>query len=348
MTGAGPLTGVGIVLIGRNEGARLRGCLESVRGRATASVYVDSGSTDGSVALAKSFGADVVELPMDRPFTAARSRNAGFGRLLALFPDLELVQFVDGDCRVAEGWLETSAASLRDRNDLAVVCGRRREAFPGSSVYNRLCDLEWDTPVGEAMACGGDAMMKVAAFKAVGGFNPDVIAGEEPELCLRLRAAGWKIQRLDAEMTLHDAAMTRFSQWWRRNVRTGYGTADASARHGQTHERQDVRAVRSMILWAGALPFLALLAAWPSRGLSIPVLLLVYLAQGGRMYLRERGKGRVPRDARAYAFFTLLGKAPQIQGVVRFWIHRARGQQARIIEYKTASPTVPARSTQMP
>ena len=158
----------GMVVIGRNEGERLRRCLESAGDLARGTVYVDSGSTDGSVGLARSLGADVVELPSDRPFTAALARNAGLERLVAKVPGVVLVQFVDGDCRVAEGWMARAMATLDGRKDVGVVCGRRREAFPDTSIYNRLCDMEWDTPVGEAKACGGDAMMRVEAFRAVG------------------------------------------------------------------------------------------------------------------------------------------------------------------------------------
>src|SRR5262245_27425374 len=92
---AEPLGHVGVVAIGRNEGERLRRCLESVMGKVRAVVYVDSGSTDDSVALARSLGTTVVELDLSRPFTAARSRNSGIARLCEADPDVEFVQVVD-------------------------------------------------------------------------------------------------------------------------------------------------------------------------------------------------------------------------------------------------------------
>src|SRR5579864_8939667 len=187
---------VGVIAIGRNEGERLRRCLASVVGRGMPVVYVDSRSTDGSVELARSLGADVVELDLSLPFSAARARNAGVERLATIAPDARLVQFVDGDCEVGDGWIERAAAELNDRSDVAVVCGRRRERFPDASIYNRLADLEWDTPVGEVKSCGGDAMMRLDAFHAAGGFDATVVAGEEPELCQRLRARGWKVLRI--------------------------------------------------------------------------------------------------------------------------------------------------------
>lgn len=325
---------IGVVVIGRNEGERLRRCLESLIGRASRLVYVDSGSTDGSQALASSLGAEVVVLPADQPFTAARARNAGFERLLALQPQTDFVQFVDGDCVVQEGWIEHAAAALIAHPDVAVVCGRRREMHPESSCYNRLCDLEWDTPVGEARACGGDAMMRASALAAVGGYDPTIIAGEEPELCVRLRLNGWRILRLGVEMTLHDAAMTRFSQWWRRTLRAGHAYAEGAARHGRPPERHCVRDVRSILVWGGALPLLAVAAAWPTRGASLAVLLLIYVLQGARIAWRERRRGRSGPDARLYAIFTVLGKFAQLLGVMTYWRNRLLGRRTRIIEYK--------------
>ena len=206
---------VGIVAIGRNEGERLRRCLDSVVGHGHTVVYVDSGSTDGSVDLARAKGVEVVQLDMSKPFTMARGRNAGFARLEEIEPGIQFIQFVDGDCEVVNGWLETALARLKDRADVAIVSGRRRERFPDRSLYNRLADIEWDTPIGEARYCGGDALVRVDAFRQVGGYNVSLIAGEDPDLAVRIRQHGWVVLRIDAEMTLHDMAMTRFSQWWK-------------------------------------------------------------------------------------------------------------------------------------
>jgi GT2 family glycosyltransferase len=322
---------IGVVVIGRNEGERLRRCLASLDPAALPVVYVDSGSTDGSVGLARSLGVEVVELDLAVPFTAARARNAGFERLTQSRPDVEFVQFVDGDCEVAAGWLVNAAVALADDPKLAVVCGRRRERHPEASVYNRLCDIEWDTPVGEALACGGDALIRVAAFCEAGGFDPAVIAGEEPELCLRLRRAGWKIRRLDAEMTLHDAAMTRLGQWWRRTVRAGYAYSLGAWMHGRSPERHYRRERRRVVIWGFLIPVLLLAAAWPTWGLSLLGFLL-YPLQIVRVARKVRGRPR--RDALAFAASCVLGKFPEFVGLCRFTLTRLHGRQSRLIEYK--------------
>jgi GT2 family glycosyltransferase len=326
---------IGIVAIGRNEGDRLRACLRSVIGENRSVVYVDSGSTDGSVAMAREMGAEVVELDLSTPFTAARARNEGFARLEKLNGTPELVQFIDGDCEVVAGWLDRAVDELQKDEKLAVVCGRRRERFPDATIYNRICDMEWDTPVGDAKACGGDAMIRAAAFREVGGYDPSVIAGEEPEMCVRLREKGWKIRRIDAEMTLHDAAMTKFGQWWKRNVRAGHAAAEGYAMHGARPERHGARRVRSNWVYGIILPLLALGLAWPTRGISL-VLLLAYPLLAWRVAGQERKRGRSPRDARLQGFFVMLGKLPQAIGQAKYCWNRMIGRRSKLIEYKGA------------
>lgn len=319
---------VGAVVIGRNEGARLVACLASLQGVAGRVVYVDSGSTDGSLAAAEAAGAAVVALDPARPFTAARARDAGLARLRALGAPA-YVQFVDGDCALREGWLGTAHAFLEAHPRAAVACGRRRERFPEASVFNRLCDWEWDTPVGRAKACGGDALMRVEAVVAVGGFREDVIAAEDDELCVRLRAAGWEIWRLDAEMTWHDAAMRRFGQWWRRAVRAGHGFAQVGALHPGYFAAER----RRVWIWGALLPAAAaaalLAAPWAALG-AVGLYGLSFARVGARLRRGGMGTG----DALRCAGLVTLSKFPNLQGVLTYRLRRARGREKTIIEYK--------------
>ncbi|MEQ6248533.1 glycosyltransferase [Sulfitobacter sp. HNIBRBA3233] len=311
---------VAAVVIGRNEGARLIACLQSLRGLSPV-IYVDSGSTDGSVAAARRLGATVVELDMTQPFTAARARNAG---LSALPDSTDLVQFLDGDCVLDAGWIATARQFLQGHPEVAVVCGRRREIAPDASVYNRLIDREWDTPPGAAKACGGDALMRVAPLRGVGGYRESLIAGEEPELCVRLRQAGWGIWRLDAEMTAHDAQVTKFGQWWRRTVRAGYAFAEGAALHGAAPERHWVRERRRALVWGAGVPLViagAVLVAGPVALLG----LLVYPVQVLRL-ARHGGW--------AWAFFTVLGKFAEARGALGYLTDQMRNRRRGIIEYK--------------
>jgi GT2 family glycosyltransferase len=322
---------LGVVVIGRNEGKRLRVCLSSLLRRVAPHnvVYVDSGSTDGSALLAQSMGCDVVNLNMQIPFTAARARNEGLVRALEYMPALEYLQFVDGDCEVREGWLNVAAAFLEVNPGVAAVCGRRRERAPHASVYNALCDMEWNTPVGQAKSCGGDVLMRVPAIQAVGGYRSDLIAGEEPELCVRLRAAGWKIWRLDSEMTWHDAAIHRFSQWWNRNKRAGYAYAEGAFLHGGKPERHCVRNAARALTWGVLLPVLAFVgAAWRHEMLLIG---LLYPLQILRLVKSSSLSGVL---AWQRAYFLTLGKFAEVQGIFRFVMNRLQNKAGRLIEYK--------------
>lgn len=323
------MSSLAVVAIGRNEGARLERCLVSAAKAAELVVYVDSGSTDGSVAFAQSIGTAVVALDMSQPFTAARARNEGLRKALALKPDLTFVQFVDGDCEMAPTWLAQARGFLDQHADVAAVCGRRRERFPEASVYNQLCDLEWNTPVGEAKACGGDVLMRAQAISRVDGYRENVIAGEEPELCIRLRAQGWRIWRLDADMTWHDANMTRFTQWWLRAVRCGYAYALGAHLHGAPPERHWVAERNRALLWGLALPVLCLglgaISPWLSIGWAM------YPAQIIRLARRGAPPGSSPW---AHAWFSTIGKFAEVQGIGRFWKDRLMARTPRIIEYK--------------
>jgi glycosyltransferase involved in cell wall biosynthesis len=307
------------VVIGRNEGARLIGCLQSLRGQVRRLVYVDSGSSDGSIEAARGLGAQVVALDMSHPFTAARARNAG----LAILQAPDFVQFVDGDCEVAPGWIAAALAGFAAHPAAVVVCGRRRERFAGASVYNALADAEWDTPVGRARACGGDALMRFAAVQAAGGYREDLIAGEEPELCLRLARAGGEIWRIEAEMTLHDAAMAHFGQWWRRTVRAGHAFAEGAALHGRGPERHWVAEARRGMVWGLVLPMGIVVA-----GLLQPLgwlLVLIYPAQVARLSRRMGWRGAV---------FSVIGKFAEARGALGYWLGRLRGRRRGLIEYK--------------
>jgi glycosyltransferase involved in cell wall biosynthesis len=329
MMSGGDSDAFGVVAIGRNEGERLKGCLRSALTAAT-TVYVDSGSTDTSVQWAREFGVDVVELDMTAPFTAARARNAGFRRLRELAPDLNYVQFIDGDCELDKSWPASAISLLRANEMVGAVFGRRRERFPDRSIYNRMCDREWDIPIGEVLACGGDVMMRVRALEAAGGYRDELIAGEEPELCVRLRAAGWKIWRLNHEMTMHDAAMHHFGQWWRRQVRSGYAFAQGAHLHGRGPERHWVWESRRALTWGMAFPVLVI-GALAFFGWVAALLLLIYPLQIARRMVRMPGS---LSSRLQFACFEQLSRFPEAVGQLRFLRDRLLRQRGHLIEYK--------------
>ena len=323
---------VDAVVIGRNEGARLIACLASLRGQVGRIIYVDSGSTDGSIDAARDAGAEVIALDMALPFSAARARNAGLQALTGDPP--ALVQFIDGDCSLQPGWLPRAASFMQENPDIAVICGRRRELFPQASIYNLLCDWEWDTPIGEAAACGGDALIRHDALAAIGGYRDDVIAAEDDEMCQRLRAAGWRIWRLDEEMTLHDAAITRLSQFWRRAVRAGHGFSQL----GALHAGYFLAECRRALFWAVLLPAAALVIGLAfSPALGVLGAAALYGASIARTAMRLQRAGFAPGQALHASALLMLSKFANLRGMALYHWRRLRGASATIIEYKTGA-----------
>lgn len=327
------LTGLAVVVIGRNERSRLAACLRSVIALNVPVVYVDSGSTDGSDGIAHDMGVDVARLEADaQPLSAARARNAGARYLRDRFPSIEYIQFVDGDCELARGWPAVALDQLRNRSTLGVCCGVRQEKDPDASIYNLLCDLEWRGPFVDAAACGGDMMVRVEYFDKLGGFDGDLIAGEEPDLCFRMRSSGWSCSRLPIAMTTHDAGMYEFRQWWTRAVRSGHAFAEVSHRHATNGFW--VRERYSILFWAVVVPgttaFLALLV---HPGFA--VLIAAYPVQLYRIYRKLRMANTNSRSALLYSCYCILGKFPQMLGVLSYYynVHIAN-RRTRLIEYK--------------
>ena len=319
------MTPVDVVLIGRNEGARLVAALASVQGQARQVVYVDSGSTDESLTEARRADAKIVELDMTKPFTAARARNAGFDALT----DPQIVMFIDGDCVLRPGFIDAARAHLEANPALGLVTGWRAEMFPEASVYNAICDWEWHRPAGPIKACGGDMMVRAEAWSALGGMDPKVIAAEDDEFCTRLRKASWQLERIPMEMTRHDAAMLRFSQWWARAVRTGHGFAQV----GHLHPDYFSRERRRVLVFGLVLPLLFLLGLFTAPLFSLLIVLL-YVISHVRSIRGLQSDGMTRSQSHRLALLLTASKFPNLIGMIRFHARRLSGADMRIIEYK--------------
>ncbi|MCP5074592.1 MAG: glycosyltransferase family 2 protein [Rhodobacteraceae bacterium] len=320
---------VAAVIIGRNEGQRLIRCLESVRSATNRIIYVDSGSTDDSIAAARAAGAEVIALDPSRPFTAARARSEGFEALQITPPLPDYVQFVDGDCVLQPGWIAAAQKAMEQDETLGVVTGWRSEIHRDDSIYNAMCDFEWHRPAGDILTCGGDMMVRSHAFDQVGGFDPIVIAAEDDEFCIRVRNSGWSIKRIPVEMTQHDAAMTRFSQWWQRGVRSGHGFAQVGAMHKEYFVRERQR----VIVYGAVLPLFAALGIVLLPWLLIPVCSL-YLVSFIRTALGLKRNGLMGLEPYSHAALITLSKFPNFQGFMTYFWRRSRGHKMNIIEYK--------------
>ncbi len=334
MSGTQP--SLSLVVIGRNEGARLARCLQSVKAirgwdGEIELIYVDSGSTDGSCGIARSFGARVVELQSERP-SAALGRNAGWRTARA-----PVVLFLDGDTVLDPDFPAHAAKTLADPR-VAVVFGRRRELHPEASIYNRVLDLDWIAAPGPAQYCGGDALMRRAVLEETGGYDNELIAGEEPDLCRRMRGMGYQILHVDCPMTGHDLAMQRWRQYWRRAVRTGHAYAEVAERYAATplplwkaESRANIkRAAFWVLLWLGCATAAFLLRSVLPLMFAAALLALMALRTARRLAWKSPDRWTLF----LYGLHSHVQQIPILVGQCSYWWGRRRGRRKRLIEYK--------------
>ncbi len=323
------------MIIGRNEGMRLSASLASASALDGPLIYVDSASTDDSLAIARRIADVVIELGAGNSLSAARARNAGLAELRLRWPEISFVLFLDGDCILDRGFSELAISALSADERRAIVVGHLTEAAPNRSIYNRLCAIEWHSPPAEQLhpaRLGGIMMACIEDIVAIGGFNEQIIAGEDTELGVRLTLAGKIITKIDAPMATHDADIRHFSQWWRRAVRAGHAIGQRYSVNGRTEARDCARELRSTLVWGLIAPAAAALGAVPTRGLSV-LLLAAYPLIGLRVYRHLRSTGATPEDAFLGARFGIYSKFANATGLVQFVLNRMRGHY-QIIEYK--------------
>ena len=294
-------------------------------------IYVDSDSKDGSAERARELGAQVIVVHPQRP-SAALGRNAGWRAAKA-----PVILFLDGDTILDPDFVVSALPLLKDPN-VAVVWGHRRELHPEASIYNRVLDLDWIYPPGPSEFCGGDALMRRAALEEVNGFDERLIAGEEPELCQRLRTLGYRIEHIDQPMTLHDLAITRWDQYWRRAERAGHAYAEVASRFRDSEHPLWSAEVHRNRIHAGIL----LLAAVGGIGFAVveknlwPLLLPIvfYLGLIVRTALRVEWKDPSLITRLLYGVHSHLQQIPILFGQLSYYRDRRAGRRRRLIEYK--------------
>lgn len=319
-----------IVVIGRNEGARLLKALKAaLASDAACVVYVDSASTDKSAENARALDPrlTVEELDATLPLTPARGRNRGFEIVRSKLPNVTHVQFVDGDCVLTPGYIEAALSYFAEHADAGIVAGKLREEQRDRNVYHRLADMEWDGPVGDVESTGGIFMIRADVFEEAGGFDGSVAAGEELELAQRVRARGFRIVRIETEMARHDIDMARFVEWWQRSVRTGQSYSEGMFIQVGRGHKVHFKEVASILAYGAVLPGTATLLALPTLGLSLS-LFATHLLLFRRVRKQRLARGDSPEDATLYATSVVLSKFANVRGMARFASRWARGELA--------------------
>ncbi len=326
---------VSVVIIGRNEGQRLQRCISSVHEACWGTLrhdiwYVDSRSTDNSLAQAQAQGAQTLVLPAG-PMCAAKARNLGWQSAAG-----EFILFLDGDTELHPDFVNQALAALAD-SSLCAAWGHRRESNPQQSLYTRVLDLDWIYPPGITPYFGGDVLVCRSALAQVGGFDATLNAGEEPELCARLRAKGWKILHIDAPMTRHDLAVRSFKAYARRCYRSGIAYAEVTHRMQtlgdalwQHEARRDL--VHGLLYVTAPLLLVLAFALHVLAGVLLAALgLAVVLRSAWRC--RARADGHVLL-ALQYALHSHVQKIPAFFGQLAWKRAHARRQRLALVDYK--------------
>jgi glycosyltransferase involved in cell wall biosynthesis len=329
------LPGLSVVVIGRNESARLAECLRSVgkvRGiEVKEIIYVDSASTDGSLELASQYGAVVISVRSERP-TAALGRNAGW-RLAKS----DLVLFLDGDTVLHEDFPQAACDVISRDPSIAAVWGHRREIHPEASIFNRVLDLDWVYRPGFTEYCGGDVLMRRSALLETGGFDDALIAGEEPELCRRLRARGYAILHIDHPMTGHDLQITRWSQYWRRATRAGHAYAEVSGRYRGSDDPSWSSERRGNLIRGSLWPLslvVAVLLSFCFGYLPFTLWSTIFFLVSVRSAWKARWKETNPWILLLYGIHSHAQHAPILVGQLQYELDKRRGNTRKLIEYK--------------
>ena len=306
---------ISYVVIGRNEARNLPGCLRSLLTQQNQPsfeiLYVDSGSTDDSVKIARAVpGVRVLTCDSAQP-NAAKARNIGWQASKG-----ELVHFVDGDTTLVPYWVAHALSAMQDPL-VGVVCGQLKERHPERSPYNRFADLDWPSGTGPTDTFGGVVLMRRDCLVRCGGFNEALRSGEEPELALRLIRKGYTILQLPVQMAWHDLGVTSFGDYWQRNVAVGWAYAERVAGlHAGGQSLLTERTVKSAAFLLGTGTLLLGAAALSLR--LLPVVFLGLALDLVRIASRERERAGSWKHALLYALHVRFLTVPICVGAWRW------------------------------
>jgi len=200
-----------ICIVTHNSRRELTALLDSIDQQLTERpqiICVDSGSTDDSAALARSYGAEVIVMDGNPGFGTAN--NAAIS---AAAEDVAVL--LNPDCRLIDGSLERLATAAGSRRTLMAprLLNENRTVqdsahpLPGGwdgylaaltvprllprRMRERLQPFRSDHEIEVGWAIGACVAGQTALLRELGPFNPnDFLFAEDLELCLRARALG--------------------------------------------------------------------------------------------------------------------------------------------------------------
>jgi GT2 family glycosyltransferase len=185
---------------------------------------VDSASKDRTTKIAARYPISVLKLRPEQRLTAAAGRHVGYKWTTG-----DLVLFLDGDMELCAGWLDQALGVMQSRSDVAVITGKVIDLPKAlqTPTTEHVETLDKDATGVYVRQGGGAAMYRRSVLERVGTFNPYLYSDEEPELCLRIRHAGYRVFQLPHPIAFHYSApaeaLSTFLGKWNHNLWLGYG-----------------------------------------------------------------------------------------------------------------------------
>ena len=254
---------ISIVIPVKNGGEGLRSSLQAIRGQRVHDdvdvVVVDSGSTDGSQELARSFGARVHEISPTE-FNHGATRNLG-----AQLAEGDTIVFtVDDALPVGQLWLEELTAPLRKQNRFAGTYSRQI-AYDDAPPYQRhYIDYRFGPEARVQSATEpGELTVATTLFSNVSSairrevlerypLPDDVMIGEDLEWCGRVLLAGYEVAYVPDSVVLHSHRYTN-GALFRRYFDQGVAAEQTFHRGGRSSRRavrgEGVRYAKDELAW---------------------------------------------------------------------------------------------------
>jgi GT2 family glycosyltransferase len=220
-----PLPPVSVVVCSHNGERTLGDCLDGLEALEYPDfevIVVDDGSTDGTAAIATQHGFRVITT---RHQGLASARNTGLSAATG-----EIVAYIDDDARPDPDWLTFLATSFLTTSHVGI--GGPNVEYPGDGEVAECVAkapggpvhvLVSDTEAEHLPGC--NCAFRKAALEGVGGFDTRFwAAGDDVDLCWRLRDEGWTLGFSPGAVVWHHARAS-LRAYWRQQV--GYGKAEA-------------------------------------------------------------------------------------------------------------------------
>lgn len=272
-------------------------------------ILADSKSTDRTVEIARKYPIKIAQLLSEKDRCCGAGAQLGF-----IYAEGKYLYILDGDMEISPEFLQQAIQLMENNSDIAGVGGLVREMNIQSLEFQSRAERgSQDMQPGEVdhLAMGG--LYRREAVEKIGYLtNRNLHSYEEFELGIRLRTAGWKLQRLPVESVKHYGHTLPEYQLLKRRLKSRYidgvGELLRSA-IGKPHLGLLLKELKE--LWLYVMVMFWWIALAVVLGLSLMnsafiwLFLILFLSPFTLMLLKKRKIDRAVYSVVAWQFFTL-------------------------------------------